>query len=67
MPDFEEKDSGVVPALLRERAGRVIKGDTEGIAAIDEQLALRGYVKKDAKNTPPEGRSATPPNVSKGV
>jgi hypothetical protein len=62
MASYKETDERVVPALLRERAALIVREDTEGVKAIDEQLKARGYVKKEPEKTPPIGRSATPLN-----
>ncbi len=55
----------LVPALLAERAGYVRSGRADRAAAVDEQLALRGYdiselpAVRDGEpstTTPPKGR-----------
>ncbi len=65
MAAYKEKDDRVVPALLRERAGLVARGDNDGVKLIDEQLKLRGYVKKEPEKTPPVGRSSKPPTAAR--
>ncbi|MER5882714.1 hypothetical protein ABT160_02680 [Streptomyces sp. NPDC001941] len=57
---MSQTDDPMVAALLRERAGYVARGLDDRVAAVDEQLALRGYSGEAAPETQePEGR-ATP-------
>lgn len=55
-----QTEDPMVAALLRERAGYVgRKGMEDRVAAVDEQLALRGYSPEaEPRTTPPKGRQA---------
>jgi len=68
-----QTEDPMVAALLRERAGYVgRKGKEDRVAAVDEQLALRGYspdgervaaapdadADTELRSTPPKGRQA---------
>ena len=46
----------MIAALLREREAYVRFGKDERVAAVDEQLRLRGHV-EDPRHTAPRGRS----------
>lgn len=52
----------MIAALLREREGYLRMGKTERVAAVDEQLALRGYT--EAETDQPQGRSTPPKQTS---
>lgn len=60
---MDETVSDDVRALLEERRGYVLYGKADRVAAVDEQLALRGYrqaAQERAKAAParPQGRRA---------
>ncbi|MFM9604255.1 hypothetical protein [Streptomyces turgidiscabies] len=73
MSDTPQTEDPMVAALLRERAGYVgRKGKEDRVAAVDEQLELRGYTpdgeriadgqddgeQAEARTTPPKGRQS---------
>lgn len=43
MSDTPMTDDPTIAALLRERNGYVVRGLDDRVAAVDEQLAIRGY------------------------
>ncbi len=51
---------GEIAALLRERDGYLQYGKLDRVAAVDEQLQLRGYKNERPETAPPQGRSARP-------
>lgn len=51
MADAPKTDDPMVAALLREREGYVTRGMDDRVAAVDEQLRLRGYT--------PQGKAPT--------
>lgn len=55
MSDAPKTDDPVIAALLRERSGYVVRGLDDRVAAVDEQLELRGYA-----GDKPEARTETP-------
>lgn len=58
-------DDPVVAALLRERAGYVVRGLDERVAAVDEQLKARGYGgDKPEWDGPGPARRGRPPKSS---
>jgi hypothetical protein len=63
MSDTPQTEDPMVAALLRERAGYVgRKGKEDRVAAVDEQLELRGYApggeRAESRSTPPKGRQS---------
>ncbi|MFM9796525.1 hypothetical protein [Streptomyces turgidiscabies] len=77
MSDTPQTEDPMVAALLRERAGYVgRKGKEDRVAAVDEQLELRGYApdgeriadgedggeQAEARTTPPKGRQSRSPD-----
>ncbi|NEA61358.1 hypothetical protein [Streptomyces sp. SID12488] len=73
MSDIPQTEDPMVAALLRERAGYVgRKGKEDRVAAVDEQLELRGYApdgeriavgedggeRAESRTTPPKGRQS---------
>ncbi|WP_326729715.1 hypothetical protein [Streptomyces phaeochromogenes] len=62
MSEESQTEDPMVAALLRERAGYVGRdGKEDRVAAVDEQLALRGYTPGGERATPPKGRRARSP------
>ena len=43
MADTKEQTKAYIEALLRERAGLLINGDEEGVAAVDAELRRVGH------------------------
>lgn len=67
--DTPKTEDPMVAALLRERAGYVGReGKEDRVAAVDEQLELRGYTpdgdgeKAQPRSTPPKGRQTRGPD-----
>jgi hypothetical protein len=55
----------VIAALLRERRGYVVRGLDDRVAAVDEQLELRGYVgAKPEEPADPPARRARPKSTA---
>lgn len=54
-----------IAALRRERRGYVQAGKDDRVKQVDEQLKYYGYKPQDARRTPPEDRSETPPRQTK--
>ena len=52
----------VIAALLREREGYVTRGMDDRVAAVDEQLKLRGHkaTEKPQRSDPPAARRGRP-------
>lgn len=64
MSEESQTEDPMVAALLRERAGYVNRGMAGRVAAVDEQLTLRGHTPPaegtpaKTRQTPPKGRRA---------
>lgn len=67
MSEEPQTEDTMVAALLRERAGYAgRKGMEDRVAAVDEQLRLRGYSPDGERTTPPaeNGPELTPRTVA---
>ena len=59
-------NSPQVEALLRERRGYELYGNTDRVKQVDEQLAALGYTRATAKKSAPKERAAKKAPESRG-
>ncbi|SEG44847.1 hypothetical protein SAMN04489712_105274 [Thermomonospora echinospora] len=68
MADEPQTEDPMVAALLRERAGYVQRGLDDRVAAVDEQLKLRGHTPPDQdatlRETDPPRRRTRPKSTT---